>query len=71
MRCYLEHDEELREGGVPTVLPTEAAGKAGPGVPMLGLHVLHQAPASGVQAPVQTGVMAAQQHLACHIVILI
>ena len=59
----LEHDEELREGGVAAVLPAEAAGEAGPGVPVLGLHVLHQAPASRVQAPIQIRVMETKQSL--------
>ena len=48
----LEHDEYLSEGGVPAVLPAEAAGEAGPGAAVLGFHVLHQAPASGVQAAI-------------------
>ena len=67
----LEHDEYLSEGGVATVPPAEAAGEAGPGVAVLGSQVLHQAPASRVQAPIQTGVMAAQQHLACHIIVIL
>ena len=67
----LQHDEYLGECGVTAVLPAEAAGEAGPGVAVLGLHVLHQAPASRVQAVIQTRVMAAHQHLACCYVIVI
>ena len=63
----LEHDEELSEGGVAAVFPAEAAGEAGPGVAVLGLQVLQQAPASRVQAVILTRVMAAQQHLAWYI----
>ena len=63
MLIDLEHDEYLGEGGVAAVLPAEAAGEAGPGVAVLGRQVLHQAPASRVQAVIQTRVMAAQQHL--------
>ena len=59
----LEHDEYLSEGGVAAVPPPEAAGEAGPGVAVLGRQVLHQAPASRVQAVIQARVMAAQQHL--------
>ena len=72
MLIDLEHDEYLSEGDVAAVLPAEAAGEAGPGVPVLGLQVLHQAPASRVQTVIQTRVMETKQSLlwCCMILIL-